>query len=122
MNNASRFSIWTVTIGFALVVVAMLVVGLVMVDKPHFGFLVNGLFLPIITSGVIVGSLVILAGWWKLPRRNSWRGHALLLWALIAVTSPLFGWLILAPWAVLVLTLPLIVAALVQLHRGAAIA
>lgn len=122
MQKESRFSIWAVTIGFALVVIAMIVVALVIFDKPHFGFLVNGMFLPIMTSGVIVGGLVILAGWWKLARRNSWRGHALLLWALVAVTSPLFGYLFLAPWAALALTMPLLVAAIVQLHRGAAIA
>jgi len=44
-----------------------------------------------------------------LPERTSWRGIVLLLWSLIAVTSPLFGPLFLVPWGILAVTSPLII-------------
>jgi hypothetical protein len=41
----------------------------------------------------------------------------LLLWALIALTSPAFGMLFLVPWGVLALTLPIVIAAFVSLRK-----
>src|SRR5690242_7125380 len=82
-------------IGVALVVLAMIAVALVLIDKPHFGWMVGTLFLQIITSGVMLGALLVLIGALKLPERWTWRGVFLMVWALIALTSPAFGFLFL---------------------------
>lgn len=105
-------------IGCALVVIAMIVSALVILDKEHFGWMVGSTFLPIITSGCLVGGLLVLVGTLKLPERWTWRGIVLLVWALIALTSPAFGFLFLLPWGVLVLMLPLVIPVLVQLYRA----
>lgn len=108
--------------GCGLIVLAMLVSGLVIADKETFGGLVGPNFLPVITSGVFVGAILLLVGAWKLPVRNSWRGRVLMLWALIALTSPLFGIMFLLPWGLLVLTLPVVIAIFVALYRAPATA
>lgn len=108
------------TIGVALVVIAMAVSFLVIADKPHFGWLVGSAFLPVITSGVIVGGILVILGAWKLPERKTWRAIALMIWGLIAITSPAFGFLFLLPWGVLALGLPVIIMALVGL-RGSSV-
>ncbi len=113
----SRRWLLVAAIGAALIVIAMIVVALVIADKEHFGRLVGPSFLPILTSGVIIGSIVLLIGAWNLPQRKTWRGYVLFVWALIALTSPLFGIMFLLPWAVLVLALPLIVTIFVALFR-----
>jgi hypothetical protein len=102
------------SIGCALVVIAMGVVGLEIIDKPHFGGLVGPWFLEVITSGVIVGSLMLLMGAFMLPEKKTWRGITLILWGLIGVTSPLFGLMFLFPWGLLALSLPLVVAILMN--------
>jgi hypothetical protein len=107
-------------IGCGLVVLAMAVSALVLFDKPHFGWLVDTWFLPVITSGCIVGAVLMLIGVLKLPERWTWRGIVLLVWALIALTSPIFGFLFLAPWSVLVLMLPLVIPLFVTLFRATA--
>jgi hypothetical protein len=104
-------------IGCTLVVLALIVVALVIADKEHFGWLVGSAFLPVITSGVLVGSALLLIALAGLPDRKTWRWWTLLLWALVALTSPLFGFLFLVPWAILALTLPLVIAILVKLFR-----
>jgi MFS family permease len=106
------------TIGCALVVLAMLVSALVLFDKPHFGSLVGTWFLPIITGGVFVGSAILLVAAWNLPERRNWRGIVLLLWSLVALTSPAFGLMFLFPWALLALSLPLVIAILVGLFKA----
>lgn len=105
------------TIGCALVVFAMVVVALVLLDKEHFGWLVGSTFLAVITSGVIVGGLVVMVGAWNLPQRKSWRGITLILWGLIAITSPAFGIMFLLPWGALVALLPVVIAVLSTLFR-----
>jgi hypothetical protein len=107
------------TIGCALVVIAMVVVGLVIADKERFGSLVGSMFLPVITSGVLVGAAMLLIALAGLPGRKSWRWWTLLLWAVIAMTSPLFGFLFLIPWSLLALTLPLVISVLVTMFRRA---
>jgi hypothetical protein len=103
--------------GCGLVLLAMAVSGLVMFDKDDFGWMVGTWFLPIITGGVFLGAILLLVAAWKLPGRKSWRGILLIVWALIALTSPAFGYLFLAPWAVLILLLPFVIAAFVTLPR-----
>lgn len=108
------------TTGVVLVVIAMAVSALVIVDKQRFGWLVGSAFLGVVTSGVILGGLTVVVSAWMLPQRKTWRGIALILWGLIALTSPAFGFLFLLPWGVLALTLPVIIVALVGLYRPAA--
>jgi hypothetical protein len=107
------------TIGVALVVLAMVVSFLVIADKERFGFLVGSAFLGVITSGVLVGGILVVIAAWKLPERKSWRGIALIVWGLIALTSPAFGLMFLLPWGVLALMLPVVIVALVGLRRPA---
>jgi MFS family permease len=105
------------TIGVALATSAMLTIALVMLDKTHFGWMVGTWFLEIISSGMIGGGAVLLAGAVFLPERKTWRGIVLIVWALMAITSPAFGILFLFPWAVLALSLPLIIAILMRFFR-----
>ncbi|HYH08905.1 MAG TPA: hypothetical protein VEK11_17765 [Thermoanaerobaculia bacterium] len=117
--SSRRRWLYAATVGCALVVLVLLVVALVIVDKEHFGWLVGSSFLQIITSGVWAGSLVLLVAAFNLPERRTWRGIALIVWALIALTSPAFGFMFLLPWGVLVLSLPLIATILVTAFRQA---
>jgi len=105
------------TIGVVMVAITLIVSTLITFDKPHFGFLVGTWFLPIITSGVIAGALLLLVAAFALPERKSWRGIVLIIWALIALTSPLFGLLFLLPWALLAVTSPIVIAILRTLFR-----
>jgi len=105
------------TIGVSLSTLAMLVVALITFDKSHFGWMVGTWFLPIITGGMMAGGLVLVIAALMLPERKSWRGIVLLLWGLVALTSPLFGIMFLFPWGVLALTLPVVVAILVNLRK-----
>ncbi|MEO8379527.1 MAG: hypothetical protein ABI779_07665 [Acidobacteriota bacterium] len=107
-------------VGCVLVSVALIVVGLVLLDKEHFGWLVGSVFLPILSSGVLVGSVVLLIGAWNLPERNSWRGITLIVWGLVALTSPALGLLFLASWGLLALSLPLVVTILMGMFRRTA--
>ncbi|HVE72473.1 MAG TPA: hypothetical protein VNI54_14005 [Thermoanaerobaculia bacterium] len=110
--------LWVAVAGCALVVLALVVSFLVIADKEHFGWLVGSMFLPVITGNVFVGALLILVGVLKMPAvRKTWRGITLIVWALIALTSPLFGFLFLAPWGVLALMLPVVIAIFVTLFR-----
>ena len=105
------------TIGVALAFLAMLTITLVMVDKSHFGWMVGTWFLEILSAGMLVGGFLTLIGAAFLPERKTWRGIVLLLWGLIAVTSPAFGLMFLLPWGVLALTSPLIIAILMRFFR-----
>ena len=104
---------------FAVVLLAMAVVLLVAVDKPHVGWLVGWGFLPTISVGVIIGGVVMLVLTALSPVRTTWRGVTLILWALIAITSPLFGFLILLPWGVLVVSALLVAWILRDLFAAA---
>jgi asparagine N-glycosylation enzyme membrane subunit Stt3 len=103
------------TVGVAMVTIALIVTALVTFDK--FRFIVGTWFLPIITSGVIAGALVLLVAAFALPERKSWRGMTLILWALIALISPAFGLLFLLPWALLAITLPVVIVILAGFFR-----
>jgi len=105
------------TIGVVMVTIALIVSTLVTFDKPHFGFLVGTWFLPIIASGVMAGAVLLLIAAFMLPDRKSWRGITLIIWALIALTSPAFGFMFLLPWAVLAITLPVVIVILWAMFR-----
>lgn len=107
-----------VAVGCVLVVLAMLAAALVVFDKKHFGWMAGSTFLGVLSSGVLVGGLAMLVGAAMLPERKNWRGLTLMLWGLIALTSPLFGYLFMLPWAALVLLLPLVIVALRGLSRA----
>lgn len=107
----------TASIGCAMVVLALVTVGLVLADKPHFGWLVGSWFLQVITSGVLAGALVVMIAAWNLPERKRWQGLTLLAWGLVALVSPAFGFLFLLPWGVLALSLPVVIAALIILFK-----
>jgi MFS family permease len=107
----------TATIGVALAALAMLTIALVMLDKKHFGWMVGTWFLETISAGMLAGGLVLVIGAAFLPERKTWRGIVVLAWGLIAFTSPAFGILFLFPWAVLALSLPLIIAILMRFFR-----
>lgn len=105
------------TVAVALVAIPLIVICLVMVDKPHFGGLVGSMFLPVITCGIYLGAILLLIATWNLPIRKTWRGGVLFAWALIALASPWFGLLFLLPWGVLVLSLPLVAWIVYGLYR-----
>jgi drug/metabolite transporter (DMT)-like permease len=105
------------TVGCVLVLLALLVIGLVLIDKPRFGEMVGPAFLPIITSGVMTGAILMLVGVWNLPERKSWRGRTLIIWALVSVTSPALGLMAIAPLGLVALTSPLTIAILIGLFR-----
>jgi hypothetical protein len=121
-RTGERRWLWVAVTGFGLVIIGMIVVALVLVDKPLFGGLVGTWFAEIISGGVMAGSVVMLVGTAMLPIRKSWRGYTLFFWALVAVTSPLFGFLFLLPWSVLVLTMPVVIAIFIKLFRTAPLA
>jgi hypothetical protein len=104
-------------IGVALVALAMIVVALVIFAKEQFQWLVGSTFLPIIGSGVLVGAALLLVAAWKLPERGNWRRIFLLVWGLVALTSPAFGLMFLLPWTLLVLTLPVVISILITFWR-----
>jgi hypothetical protein len=115
-----RLWVTLATIGCALVAIALLTVLLVSVDRTHFGFLVGTWYLPVLTCGVLAGSLILLISAFNLPGKMTWRGLTLFLWALIGLASPWFGFLFLVPWIVLGITLPLVIMILSQYKRSAA--
>jgi drug/metabolite transporter (DMT)-like permease len=108
------------TIGVALVVLALVVVALVIFAKEQFKDLVGPSFLPIITSGVFLGAILLIVAAWKLPERknNNWRAFFLMVWGLVAITSPAFGLMFLFPWGLLALTLPVVISILITLSRA----
>jgi hypothetical protein len=107
---------WLITawIGVIMVLIPMLVVAAVLLDKPHFGWIVQSLFLEFISGGVMAGGLLVFIAAWFLPERNTWRGITLMLWALVALTSPAFGILFLLPWGIVAVLLPLVIAILLR--------
>ena len=117
-GRPSRIWLKVTAIGCGLVVLAMILTALVIFDKKHFGWMVGGTFLMVLTSAVIVGGIVMVIGAWMLPQRKSWRGITLIVWGLIALTSPAFGLMFLMPLGVLVLTLPVVISALITLFRA----
>jgi len=107
---------WLITawIGVVMVLIPMLVVAAVLFDKPHFGWIVQSLFLEFVSGGVMAGGLLVLIAAWFLPERNTWRGIILMLWGAIALTSPAFGIMFLLPWGIVAVLLPLVIAILLR--------
>ncbi len=114
--NRSRWLVAAIT-GIATVTMTLLVVALVIIDKKHFGTLVGSYFLQTIVSAIFLGALLLLVAAWKLREHRNWYGRVLILWALIALTSPAFGLMFLIPFAVLALSLPAVIAIVAKLWR-----
>jgi hypothetical protein len=119
LPKPNRAWLFTLAAGLLLVLIALVVVALVIADKPHFGWLVGSAFLPAITSGVMVGALMMFVAALRLPERKTWRRIILIAWSVIAVTSPAFGIMFLLPWGVMVVTLPLVIWILAAMFRAA---
>jgi hypothetical protein len=100
-------------IGCIMVLIALLAVAAATFDKD----LVKSLFLEFVSGGVMAGGLIVFIAAWFLPERKTWRGITLMVWGLIAVTSPWFGLLFLVPWAVVAVMLPLVIAILRRQSR-----
>lgn len=101
------------TLGVVIVCAVLLTAALVIFDKPSFGGLVGPRFLPIMAVSVIVGGLLTVVGGWKLHPGRRWRKVVLVAWGVIAVVSPGFGYLFIAPWTLLAVLLPAVIGALV---------
>jgi hypothetical protein len=106
------------TAGCAVVFLVLALSLLVLFDKPHFGSLVGSTFLQIIIGSIFLAALAVAVAAVQLRANRTWRWIVLLVWALIALTSPAFGFLFLLPWAVLALMSPLVVISLVDFWRG----
>lgn len=105
-------------IGVVMVVLGLIVTALVIYDKKHFGWMAGGTFLSIMGANVIIGGLLVIVGAWKLPQRKTWRGITLIVWGLIAATSPALGYMFLLPWAALALLSPVAIAALIGTSKS----
>jgi hypothetical protein len=111
--NKNRGWIITAWIGCIMVLIAIAAVAAATFDKE----LVKPLFLEFVSGGVMAGGLIVFIAAWFLPDRKTWRGITLMLWGLIAVTSPWFGLLFLVPWAVVAVALPLVMTILLRQSR-----
>jgi hypothetical protein len=111
--NKHRGWVIAAWLGCIMVIIALLAVAAVTYDKE----LVKPLFLEYVTGGVMAGGLIVFIAAWFLPDRKNWRGITLMLWGLIAVTSPWFGLLFLLPWAVVAIALPLVIVILRRQSR-----
>jgi hypothetical protein len=111
--NKQRGWVITAWIGCIMVIIALLAVAAVTYDKE----LVKPLFLEYVTGGVMAGGLIVFIAAWFLPDRKNWRGITLMVWGLIAVTSPWFGLLFLLPWAIVAIALPLVIVILRRQSR-----
>lgn len=105
-------------IGVGLIALALVVVALVIFAREQFGELAGSAFLPVIASGVLVGSILVIVAVLKSPERKTWRGIVLLVWGLIGLTSPAFGWVFLFPWGLLALSLPVVIWILITFSRA----
>src|SRR5207245_1479132 len=95
-------------IGCVMVLIPMLVVAAVLIGKVQ----VQSLFLEFVSGGVMAGGLLVFIAAWFLPERWSWRGITLMVWGLVALTSPAFGLMFLLPWGLIAASLPLVIAIL----------
>jgi hypothetical protein len=107
-------------IGVGLVTLTLIVVALVIFAKEQFKELVGPAFLPIVGSGIFAGAILLIVAAWKLPERrsNNWRAFFLLVWGLVALTSPAFGLMFLFPFGLLALTLPVVISILITFSRA----
>jgi hypothetical protein len=106
--------------GVGLITLTLIVVALVIFAKEQFKDLVGPAFLPIVGSGIFAGAILLIVAAWKLPERknNNWRAFFLLMWGLVALTSPAFGLMFLFPFGLLALTLPVVISILITLSRA----
>ncbi|HYI09957.1 MAG TPA: hypothetical protein VEK57_12935 [Thermoanaerobaculia bacterium] len=99
-------------IGYGMVLLVIFTVCLVLFAKEQFSWLVGSMFLPAIGGMIFVGALAVLLAALMPPYRKTGPAIGVAIWALIALTSPLFGLMFLMPWSLLLLTAPLVLLAL----------
>lgn len=97
--------------GFLGTIAILVIVTLVIVDKPRFGALVGSRFLQTVVGGLLLAAVVMLFGAFTCARGYGWRKTILITWALTGLCSPAFGWIIMLPWAAMIATLPVVIAA-----------
>jgi hypothetical protein len=107
-----RRLLYVATAGVTLILLVFLMGALVLFDKEQFGWLVTWQFLPATSIAAMLGSLAIIVAVFMLPERATWAGRGVMLWALIGLVSPAFGFLFLAPWGLMLITAPLVIWAL----------
>lgn len=101
-------------IGFVLITLVLVVTILVLAFKPQFGWMVGPWFLPAMSIALIVGGLLMIAGAWRLRAfARPWQWTTLAVFGLIALVSPAFGFLFLAPFTLLGILWPLVLFLLV---------
>lgn len=105
--------------GYAVILLAMLTAFLAMFAKEQFSWLVGSMFLQWMVGTFFVGAVAMLVAVFKLPYRKTKRAAGVAAWALVALTSPFFGLMFLLPWTVLILTAPLVFAALYSWRQPA---
>lgn len=104
---------WLLLAGGGLLIITgiLIIVALVTVEKTRFADLTGGEFLLTIVGGLFVGALAMLVGTLKCVTGRGWRRITLIAWALLAIGSPAFGWMIILPWLAMAISLPLVIAA-----------
>ncbi len=100
--------------GYALILLALLLVGVALLAKKQFG----PPFLGSVGVLVLAGSVALESAMAALPFPRTWRTWAVILWGFIAMTSPLFGVMFLLPWGFLLLTAPIICSVLLTWFRA----
>ena len=86
----------------------MAIVCLVIFAKEQFSWLVGSAFLGSVVAMVLAGGIALIVSALLLPIAKTWRTWVVILWSIIAVTSPLFGIMFLLPWGLLLVTAPVI--------------
>lgn len=87
---------------------ALVTVCLVTFAKDQFSWLTGSGFLMSVVGMVLAGALALIVAALLLPVPKTWRTWVVVLWSVVALTSPLFGWVFLLPWALLLVTAPVI--------------
>ena len=114
LSPRRRRLLYIATAGVALILLVFLMAAVVLWDKEQFGWLVTWQFLPATSIAAMLGSLAIIVAVFLLPERSTWAGRGVILWGLIGLVSPAFGFLFLAPWGLMLVTAPLVIWALLR--------
>lgn len=118
-HSVSRRWVLAASAGFLGITCILMVVMLVVMDKPRFGGLAGSRFLQTIVIGMLLGAIVMLVSAFNCVRGHGWRKLTLIAWALVGLASPAFGWMIILPWAAMAAFLPVVLVAFYGLWHQA---